>query len=843
MTRDDILFFSIDSRLLFQLGEKLVTNRAVAVAELIKNSYDADATHVLVRMNNIRKPGGTIIVQDNGTGMSPTAFERTWMRIATIDKEENPISETYQRQKAGKKGIGRFACRRLSKSLRLRSVAATQNGERVQLDATFSWPSFKPGSDVDKIPVRFSVKDVDADEPTGTTLILEETNEAWNGRDIRRLRNELTDLISPTTYKPERDLEEKPKEYDPGFEMEFECTEFPAKEKRLDETFFRNAWAKLSGRVDENGEGVYQIQVVSKIRKKIRRKFKRAEAFKFLRSAELEVFIFSYRSDLFKGSEWGITKAEKTGRERGGIKVYADKFRVFGYGAKGDDWLRLDYDRSRSASVLDEEVDDYAEEDKRPGLRLFMNRALFGHVAFQDNDNPMLEITVNRERLVDTAAFEDLRKFVRLGIEFATVLYANEIFRERKEKRDKMAAEEAARRREEQEAKERAEAERRKAEERAKRAEAERRKAEERAKRAEAERRKAEDERRKMEEARRKAEEDRRWMEKEMFSTARQSVKERYREIQRKERGFLELEEVARKDEKERIIIETEAKRMYEDQRARSKKDIEQAELDRMRAEEDLIRVEKEELDRKRDLYEREFSMLRVLASSGTLVLIFEHELQALIEDMEEVSISFSSLLDKLGEKERTTYENVLKSFGDRIEMIKELGEFLGLTVGRESRLDRKEWVLFPVVESVFSPLRWYFKNFGVEPINAVPEHLRTPRMYRSELVSILHNLMTNAFKAVKGQPDRRIEVRGFTEDDVLHIWFLDSGKGLDKDIWERVFEPFESESEPDLRFGAGTGLGLKLVRDMVGSYGGDAKFIDPPEDWTTCVQITLPVR
>ena len=45
MTNKGDVFFNVDSRLLFQLGEKLVTNRAVALAELVKNSYDADATY------------------------------------------------------------------------------------------------------------------------------------------------------------------------------------------------------------------------------------------------------------------------------------------------------------------------------------------------------------------------------------------------------------------------------------------------------------------------------------------------------------------------------------------------------------------------------------------------------------------------------------------------------------------------------------------------------------------------------------------------------------------------------------------------------------------------------
>ena len=128
MASEENTFFNVDSRLLFQLGEKLVTNRAVALGELIKNSYDADATRVTVRMENIKNPGGTIIVEDNGTGMTALTFQRTWMRIATIDKEENPISAKYERQKSGEKGIGRFVCRKLSKRLLLKSIAETGSG-------------------------------------------------------------------------------------------------------------------------------------------------------------------------------------------------------------------------------------------------------------------------------------------------------------------------------------------------------------------------------------------------------------------------------------------------------------------------------------------------------------------------------------------------------------------------------------------------------------------------------------------------------------------------------------------------------------------------------------------
>ena len=175
--------------------------------------------------------------------------------------------------------------------------------------------------------------------------------------------------------------------------------------------------------------------------------------------------------------------------------------------------------------------------------------------------------------------------------------------------------------------------------------------------------------------------------------------------------------------------------------------------------------------------------------------------------------------------------------------MVKEFGSFVGLTVGVESRLEKKEWVISPIAESVFRPFKWYLHEFGIDYSITLPDNLRTLKMYRSELVSVLFNLLSNAIKAVKGANDRRMEVTGFEEDDFIHIWYLDSGRGLDKNLWEVVFESFETYSEPDLKFGVGTGLGLKIVRDIIKSYAGNVQFIDPPDGWKTCVEIILPKR
>ena len=108
------LSFTIESRLLRELGERLVKAPEVAVVELIKNAYDADAS----RCDLQYEPDDSITVSDDGVGMTLSRFKTGWMRIGTSSKAETPVSTRYGRNITGEKGIGRFAVRFLGGSCR-----------------------------------------------------------------------------------------------------------------------------------------------------------------------------------------------------------------------------------------------------------------------------------------------------------------------------------------------------------------------------------------------------------------------------------------------------------------------------------------------------------------------------------------------------------------------------------------------------------------------------------------------------------------------------------------------------------------------------------------------------
>jgi len=98
------IYFSVASALLRELGERLVGRPHIALAELIKNSYDADATKVLIRF----KSDG-IEVLDNGHGMTRDEFEGYWMRIGSPHKQQLRFSRGFKRPMTGSKGVGRLA--------------------------------------------------------------------------------------------------------------------------------------------------------------------------------------------------------------------------------------------------------------------------------------------------------------------------------------------------------------------------------------------------------------------------------------------------------------------------------------------------------------------------------------------------------------------------------------------------------------------------------------------------------------------------------------------------------------------------------------------------------------
>ena len=110
--------FYIDAKTLIHLGRDSIKDHSTALLELVKNSYDADATKVDIEIFSETKD--LIRVADNGFGMTPDELKNSWLRIGYSGKRVSTKSK-LGRRKTGEKGIGRISTDRLGSILELRT--------------------------------------------------------------------------------------------------------------------------------------------------------------------------------------------------------------------------------------------------------------------------------------------------------------------------------------------------------------------------------------------------------------------------------------------------------------------------------------------------------------------------------------------------------------------------------------------------------------------------------------------------------------------------------------------------------------------------------------------------
>lgn len=139
------LKFKPYARLLTMLGDQLIKNERVALVEVIKNSYDADATWVTVKFMHFGPnfevlPTSSIVVEDNGVGMTETIIRNHWVNPATpvklLKKQKTPTTKRG-RVIQGEKGIGRFALLKLGRNVAI-TTRPTGSEEELLLKLNLS---------------------------------------------------------------------------------------------------------------------------------------------------------------------------------------------------------------------------------------------------------------------------------------------------------------------------------------------------------------------------------------------------------------------------------------------------------------------------------------------------------------------------------------------------------------------------------------------------------------------------------------------------------------------------------------------------------------------------------
>ena len=184
-------------RHILTIGKDLIHDNYAAVVELIKNAYDADSSDVQIEFK--ASPDGrgyTIVISDNGHGMSRDDVVNKWMVPSTLDKLKRRKSRSG-RTMQGSKGVGRYAASILGTDLLLETVSDA--GEKTT--AHFVWKDFESAEYLDDVEVRLETTEVS--EPLGTRLAIngdEEFLAEWDKTRFEKLQFELKKLTSPSAH-------------------------------------------------------------------------------------------------------------------------------------------------------------------------------------------------------------------------------------------------------------------------------------------------------------------------------------------------------------------------------------------------------------------------------------------------------------------------------------------------------------------------------------------------------------------------------------------------------------------------------------------------------------------
>lgn len=420
--------FTVDAALLKELGERLVGKPHIALAELVKNAYDADATKVRITFES-----DAIEIADNGDGMSKAEFKEFWMRVGTTHKQDSPVTPLFKRKVSGSKGVGRLSVQFLGNSLSLWSVsrASTSIAFRAEVDwrkAQRSASLVKSGATVFRSNASGILPDGFAH---GTRLRIGGLNQAWDAEGLRDLARELWFLRPPQPLGKE--IEQKD-----SFDIELEGAaeeERAAFNSQLDKAF--QSWiAEIRGSVKGGRKKRSATVTVTFSDGQTDRKSYP------LPSAALDQASFHIRVYKLSGKQSGgisVGEARDYFRRFGGVHIYDQDFRLPFYGGEGEDWLRLEYDHSHRLMVS--KLVPEALKGKGDLRDLPTNGRVFGivrvstsheRVAAPETDREKgayLNVQVTRDRFIDNDSMSNLRELVRWGLDYYAYLASAKKYR------------------------------------------------------------------------------------------------------------------------------------------------------------------------------------------------------------------------------------------------------------------------------------------------------------------------------------------------------------------------------------------------------------------------------
>lgn len=438
--------YKISSRATILLGRESVSKVESALIELIKNTYDADASLCYLLFDS---ENDSIYLIDNGVGMTKKIIEDNWMMIGTDNKKKEYIS-TKKRIKSGEKGIGRFALDRLGGVCELFTKS---NNEHQTIRWKTNWNSFEEEGKVledieaefeyveksifEKLPasvaeeIKKLEKEIDTtiDFSTGTIIRISNLRDVWTLSQIERMKKSMEFLIPPREQDEfyiciQKGLNLGYELVENSFSDEFDYkikSDFDGNNFKI--TLYRNEFD-----LDKIPDAIFQEERLSRYpyRKEdfhakfleftysISELFNTKDAEYINRVKQIGQFKFEYifmKLTMQKGSketffykEIGKNRSNWL-EEHGGIKIYRDNFWVRPYGENDSDafdWLGLEARNNANPVAVSSKTEAWTVRNAQGQGTVFISRV----------SNSSILDKSSREGIIENESFKILKETI-----------------------------------------------------------------------------------------------------------------------------------------------------------------------------------------------------------------------------------------------------------------------------------------------------------------------------------------------------------------------------------------------------------------------------------------------
>ncbi|MBQ6923130.1 MAG: ATP-binding protein [Kiritimatiellae bacterium] len=432
MVENKELHFKPYARLLTMLGEQLIKDEKTALVELIRNSYDADASRVTVDFEGFGedwsiKNDSRIIITDDGCGMTRETIESAWMNPASPNKLKQkaiqPKTPLKKRTMVGEKGIGRFAIFKLGMCVKVTTRALDSNQEsKLEMDFSSYLKEFtelQNGQEslpfLDELTATLSegrptLFNGSGGSAHGTRLEISHLKaKKWTQKLFDEITRDISHLQPIFSLATEHLVSDKDdfsvsfkrngKEIGAESESEIATLRGLLEDKAvlkvedgcyddIDHVFtFRLSGYRQDGA--EKEKTFDELRHYSRERFSNKKPYNNGDRFPECGSFRFSFYAFDPRVDHddVETSRYYLKPEEFTIVKNHRIYLYRDNMRVFPYGDVDDDWLRVDALRGTSAASA------YLSNDQ-----------VVGCIEITQKGNPKLKDKTSREGLVSEGA-------------------------------------------------------------------------------------------------------------------------------------------------------------------------------------------------------------------------------------------------------------------------------------------------------------------------------------------------------------------------------------------------------------------------------------------------------